>query len=518
MKVILGIIIVVFVLYFGSTRGRQKADSIAALDNKTISYVEYQREYERLLDAYRERFQGALTDEVLKQLNLKQQAYDDLINQAVMMQKAEDMKIQVSDEEVKNMILSYPAFQRGGAFDQRIYEELLRYNKMTPEEFEAAQRKNLTIGRLSQLIQEGMHVSDREVLDVYRAQADKINAEFITFAARDFRARLSPTDADLEGYLKTHGDEFRVPEQIKVSYIVFPGGAYGSGSKVTEAEIADYYDRHRDRFLQGGKTLSLNQVRGKIASEMQQIGGMYRAGDEAKRAHDTIYQEENFDAYAAKNKLAVHTTDYFTSRNIPAEFKGLKEFSTFFSLDKNEIGQVLSSDSAYYVVKVVDKKAPYVPLLKDVRAEVERRYLDAESRSRCRSAAEAAFAALKKGGSFTALAAKQGLQIQETGFFLPAGPAPKLGASRQIQEAMFQISDKSPYPEGPLNMGDDSVIIRFKALEPASVADFEAKKQALKLALLRMKRATAVSSWLKDTKAALIKDGRLKIYKEVKDL
>ena len=36
------------------------------------------------------------------------------------------MNIRVTDEDVKAAILSYPAFQRNGVFDQRIYEQILR--------------------------------------------------------------------------------------------------------------------------------------------------------------------------------------------------------------------------------------------------------------------------------------------------------------------------------------------------------------------------------------------------------
>ena len=133
MKTILGIIIVVFVFYFGSMGGRQRAERIAMIDGKPIVYADFQREYQNLIDMYRQRFGQALNDEMLKSLNLKQQALDNLINQAVVMKKAEVMNVKVTDEDVKTTILAYPGFQRNGAFDQRIYEQTLRANKMTPE-------------------------------------------------------------------------------------------------------------------------------------------------------------------------------------------------------------------------------------------------------------------------------------------------------------------------------------------------------------------------------------------------
>ena len=66
------------------------------------------------------------------------------------MQKAKDLGIEVSEEEIKGSILSTPAFQRDGVFDERIYNQVLRQNKMTPADFEDGQTNvdnNGKIGR-----------------------------------------------------------------------------------------------------------------------------------------------------------------------------------------------------------------------------------------------------------------------------------------------------------------------------------------------------------------------------------
>ena len=189
MKVILGIIIVVFVFYFGSMGDRQRAERIAMIDGKPIVYAEFQREYQNLVDVYRQRFGQGLTDEMLKSLNLKQQALDNLVNQAVVLKKAEAMNIKVTDEDIKAMILAYPGFQRNGAFDQRIYEQTLRSNKMTPDEFETFQRKMLITLKVEDLIQGGVRVSDQEVHDIYRMQSEKINIDFIQISPKTLHRR-----------------------------------------------------------------------------------------------------------------------------------------------------------------------------------------------------------------------------------------------------------------------------------------------------------------------------------------
>ncbi|HNT56453.1 MAG TPA: SurA N-terminal domain-containing protein, partial [Syntrophales bacterium] len=70
MKAVLGIIIVVFVFYFGSLQSGRQAEVVAMVGDRAITYNDYRQAYDNLLNYYREQFQGALTDDILKSLNL----------------------------------------------------------------------------------------------------------------------------------------------------------------------------------------------------------------------------------------------------------------------------------------------------------------------------------------------------------------------------------------------------------------------------------------------------------------
>ncbi len=52
---------------------------------------------------------------------------------------------------------------------------------------------------------------------------------------------------------------------------------------------------------------SFPKCAGEVLKELMNSRGMQNAYTEAKKAHDTIYQEDNFTAYAAKINLKVAT-------------------------------------------------------------------------------------------------------------------------------------------------------------------------------------------------------------------
>lgn len=519
MKLILGIIIIVFVFYFGSMGDRQRAERIAMIDGKPIVHADFLREYQTLIDVYRQRFGQGLTDEMIKSLNLKQQALDNLVNQAVVLMKAETMNVTVTDEEVKAMILAYPGFQRDGAFDQRIYEQALRSNRMAPDEFEKIQRMLLIGMKVEDLIRSGVRVSDQEVQEIYRMQTEKINVDFIEISPKTFTGGVKTSPADLEAFLKAQEAQFRIPERVQLKYLAFMGQDYAASFKIPDADIADYYERNKNQWTKDKKVKPLAEVRDTIMADLRLVKGMYAASDEAKKAHDTIYQNENFDAFAAQKKLTVRTTELFGLNAPPPEFRTMVDFGKLVStLQKNEISRVIQGEKGYYIVMLADRKPPYLPPLKEIEPAVEKQYRETEAKRLAQKEAEALLARLKKGEGLDAVAREKGLKVKETGLLQPGSAIPGLGSSPELTDALLQISEKKPYPDQAFPIEGNQVIIRFKGKGTSSDTEFAAQKDAIAKYLEQQKRSEAVKAWIEGSKAALIKEGRLEYTRDFKDL
>jgi peptidyl-prolyl cis-trans isomerase D len=520
MKVLLGIIIVVFVFYFGSLgRGRQ-AEIVATVDGKAIGYADLQKEYQTLVQFYRQRLGAMMTDEMVKELNLKQKALDNLVQQAMILQKAKELKLAVTDRDVQDAIMATPAFRRGGVFDEKIYNQVLRLNKLTPEEFESFQKNALIMTRFVNLIQDGVKVSDRDVHDLYRFQNEKMDLRFIRISPKDFRSKVSPGLKELEEYLKEHGNKFRTAEQIQVKYIVFSGADHASTARITDVDIADYYDRHADQFKKtGSKPVPLSEAKTRIMAELRQIRGMQMASDAAKKAHDAIYQSEDFDGYASKNGLKHHTTAFFTAANPPDELGQINDLAkVIFSLQKDETGKVLSDSKAYYLFKVVAKKPAFVPTLPEVRTQVEKAYVDEASIRMAKQEAETVLNRLKKGESFNQVVQEKGLQVFETGFILPGAAIPKLGSSPELNEALFPLTVNKPYPDRVFPADGDFIVLQLKERAGFDDREFSGKKEVLKKNLIERRKNDVLQAWVEGTKAAMMKDGRLTIQKDLKEI
>jgi len=489
MKLLLGIIIVVFVFYFGSLRGREQADTIFILDGKAVYLADFYREYEKLIDLFRNRLGIPLTEEQLKSLNLKQQAFDSLIKEAIILKIAQESGLEVAAEEIQDAITSNPAFLRNGVFDRRLYEETLRLNKMSPEIYEKATQKFLLAKKIEDLVYEGTPVSDSELMDLYRMQKEKINIQFLHLSFRDYLDNVEIKGEKLELYFKEHKSEFTLPEQYRVKYLFFAADDYEPKGEVN------------------------------LSKEERYKKAMQLALQAAKMAHDTIYQQENFDAYAKEKGFKIYESPFFSAKALPDYFSHLNNFTKeVLTLKEREISRVLADERGYYLFQLAVKKPARIPEFSEVQKDVEKRVREREAQSLCKKEAEILLDRLKKGENIVKIAQEKKIKIEETGFFLPGKEVPHLGILGPEREVLYTLSQNKPYPNEAIPVADGYVIVRFKERGTIDLQEFENSKKDLRKIFQELKAAEALTFFIDGMKERLLKEGRLKIKKTVNDL
>jgi peptidyl-prolyl cis-trans isomerase D len=518
MIAVIAIIIIVFVLYFGSSRAGRHANAIAIVDKKMISEAEFHNEYQKLMDMARLELKDKLTPEILKKMDLKKKAYDNLLNREIIMAKAGDLNIQVSDEELKNSITSIPILQTNGRFDQQKYQQVLRYNRMNAQDFESLQRANLIEEKIGLFVREGVKISDKEIYDTYTLQNQKINVNFLRISGNDIKKKISPAQSELEDYLKRNSNQFRVAEQTKIKYLFF--GADSFPVNISESDIKSYYSSYKDKYkAKDGKPMPLENVQSSIIKELKKSKGMQIAYLEAKKARDVIYQENNMDDYGKKNNLTVHYSDFFPVNKLPQEFTSIKTVSeALVNLQKKDVSKALAAENGYYLIQVTDKKSSFVPKLETVENEVRRSFIENETKIMAEKEAKSILERVKSGDSLDKIAAEKGLKINETGFFQPGNTIPKVGQSPDASEVLIQLSAGKPYAEKPLFINDAYFILKLKESSIPDEKGFETQKAMYKKVFISMKQADAMKTWLEGNKAAMIKEKRVKIKKNAEDL
>jgi peptidyl-prolyl cis-trans isomerase D len=160
------IVILSFVFWGVGTVDKPTSVSLAEIGSEKITAEEYWRTYDRMREVYREMYKGQFTEEVEKNLNLKETVLNALVEERVLLQSARELGMTVTDKELQDTITSDPRFMRDGAFRKDVYFRTLELNRLTPEMFESSMRQQLIILKIKRLIWSSVDLSQQDVQGV----------------------------------------------------------------------------------------------------------------------------------------------------------------------------------------------------------------------------------------------------------------------------------------------------------------------------------------------------------------
>src|SRR6187549_646054 len=168
----LAIVVVSFVLLYipsfmrDGAKGAAANSVVADVEGREITAAQFRRVYMQQMQAYRQSYGANVDDRLLKQLGIDQRIVQQMIQEEASLAEAKRLGIKASDAEVRERILSLPAFQENGQFigDQR-YRALLKMQTppMRPDEFEDQVRRSIVSEKLQAALTGWQTISDSDV-------------------------------------------------------------------------------------------------------------------------------------------------------------------------------------------------------------------------------------------------------------------------------------------------------------------------------------------------------------------
>jgi peptidyl-prolyl cis-trans isomerase D len=252
-KIILSFIALTFIWWGVGTyseRGRYVAATVGGEKITTNELAEAVADIEK---SYREVYGAAFTPEMAKALDLKKQAMNMLVQRKILLAEAGRLGLTATDEEVQREIAAVPAFQRDGQFRDDVYRSVLS-NRVTPADFEASKRVEITLRKIEGLVAAGALVPETEARELFRAASRKIRLLVVT--ADPAKAKSgAPTEGEILAKYEQAKERFRTPARVKLAVAVFSPDRFGRDVQPSEAEIKGYYETNADQFRTEEKRL-----------------------------------------------------------------------------------------------------------------------------------------------------------------------------------------------------------------------------------------------------------------------
>lgn len=240
-QVLLGLIILVFILFFGWGMDSQKPTYVAKVNGDIIDYRSYQEAYNGLVSLYQEAFRGDLTGDRIRELGLGQRALDQLVDRTLLTQEAGRRRLKVTEAELQAAIAGVPVFQEGGAFRKEMYLRVLDANRLSPLEYETAKRRELLLQKVEAAIRAEAAVTETDVEQEFRDRNTRIALDYVVVDPEFLEAKIQPTPAQLEDFYGAEAESFRVSEKRTARYLLFRPEDHEASVPLTRQEAEDEY-------------------------------------------------------------------------------------------------------------------------------------------------------------------------------------------------------------------------------------------------------------------------------------
>ena len=467
-KVALFAIVIVFIFWGGYSYTEKKASRVAVVNGSYIGLREYQSMYRDLEEQMRRQFGNGFSLELAETLNLKGQALDRLINRRLLLAEADMLGLEVSTQELQNAIVSYPAFQTNGQFDNLRYQQTLRFLRLTPEEFEASQREDLLIRKVQQFITRGAKVLDSETLSYYHHTRDEVNLAYLQVDPSQFKAKVVVDEEAVRNYFDDHRDRYRVAAKRNIAYVRFAAQDYLNEVEPTAAEVEEFYQLHQQDYKEPKKVRARHILF--PLGEKENTVEIQEISDKANKVLAMARKGEDFSELArkySKDSTAAKGGDlgYFSRNDMVKPFA-----DSAFSMEKGEISDLVRTRFGLHIIKVEDIREETVKPLAEVKEAVLQNLRKERGREIAQQRAESFIDVSRALDDVRKAAAEKGVEVKESGFFAAEEPIPQLGRQPEINDIIFSLRQREISPV--FSIGEDRLVAQLVEIQDSRLPEF----------------------------------------------
>ena len=374
-KLIFGVIILVFVFWGVGNMGGTPTGALAVVNGENISVQEFNKLFLRVADEQRKLNPDLLSNpEMFKAF--KRQVLAQVIFSRLRQQEAARLGLLITPHELKRTFDGFPVFQNAeGKFDPALYARVVASQGVSQGEFEAEYSKQLLEEKLLRYIAMSVDVNEAEARTLYDFSLEKRKAEYVLFSTVDYKDKVVVSDEDISQYYANNKELFRKPALANIEFLRLTPDSLAAGYPVTDQEAEEYYEKNKLQFFLPESFL-VRHIFITAPTDEDDAPLVKERREKARAVIEDIAKQledgADFAELAAK----------YSEDKISAAAGGLSEWlhkgqvgSDIFdeaalALAPGEISKPVHSEAGFHIIKLEEKKAASTPPFADVKKDI----------------------------------------------------------------------------------------------------------------------------------------------------
>jgi peptidyl-prolyl cis-trans isomerase D len=358
----------------GYNRMQEKGEAVAKVDGREILQGDWDAAHKQEVERLRQQM-PSLDPKLLDSAAARYATLERMVRERVLAAAAAQSKLVTGDQRLARELQRNEmiASLRGpdGKLDMARYRQLLGAQGMSPEMFEANVRAELSARQVLAGLGGTSFATPAQARLAVDAFMEKREVQVARFAAADYAAKVSPTDAELEAFYKNNTAQFQAPEQADIEYVVLDLETVQKGLTVNEQDLKTYYEQNAAR-LGGHEERRASHIliaAPKDAPPAEREKAKAKAGEllaAVKKAPDSFAEVARKNSQDPGSAAQGGDLDFFARGAMTKAFE-----DAAFALGKGEIGGVVETEFGYHIIKVTDVKKPPQRSFEQMKPELE---------------------------------------------------------------------------------------------------------------------------------------------------
>ena len=488
-KLAFALIILVFVFWgVGNFNDRSAGTLVAVVNGDAITMREFEQAYrnaeENLL-----RSNPGLTREQLKQQQLGRQVLRDLVTQTLLSQEAARTGVTITPVELRVAIGNIKSFQNEkGQFDPDVYSRVLAAQRLAPAQFEQDTAREMLRQKIYAMVTAPAWADPAEAQKRFEFLREKRDVDYIFINEADFASSVKLSDEDVAAYYESHKAQFAVPAKADVSYVLVSPQDLVKASSISSADAQKWYEENAARFEQKEEVKAAH-ILVPLAEDASEVD-VKKAQEQAVKIEAELKSGKSFAAVADEHNGP-------NAAGPGGELGWVKRGMTVkpfedaaFALDAGKVSAPVRSQFGLHIIKVEEKKAGGLPPFKQVESEVLATMAQEQGVDKLHDVVDSLVEDNILGRPLKQSAEKYGLKWGETGMLSAADLVKTLGVTAEGAAVLVGTPAGNPV-DAALEAGKAYVVARVLKSEPATTAPLDSVKGQIIKALTEEKALEA---------------------------
>lgn len=485
-KIMLGLIALTFIGFGASTVAAPGSDYIVKVGDEKIST---------------QNVQTTVREEGLES---NQDALTVLTDRAYLYEGARAMGINVSLEQLKQVIMADKGFQdENGRFNEQKFRNFLAQSGLTEDQLIENLRHQFELQNVANLAANGNIVSSQQLERIAKLMQAEREIRTAVVDPRNFAAGVKVDDAALKAYYDKDKSKYLIPKAVKFEYIELSAKTLADRQTVSEEEVKKAFAEQQSSAQPKQEVshimfaLTQGGDKAKIKAEAEKVLAEAKASPDNFAA---LAQKYSQDTATAQSGGALGVVD--KSSALPEEFK-----AAIAKLNKGDIALV-ESTAGFHVVRITNTQGQqsFDEAKASLEAELKQKKAQQALAQMRQTLSQTTF---DFPDSLKAAAEKTGLPIQSHNEWLSRQNAMQQNIPAEWLEVLFSDEVfKKKHNSDVITVGDTSWVLRATETREESTPAFEQVKEQVRTAYVNSESAKAAMEQAKKLLAELQKGGK----------